>query len=112
MLDAVTFLTIHGHCHAPTCLTFELFNQDSGKLVCRIVPVYGTGNTTLDELGYLNTPPCLFGNPADGLALAVPIPLNTTFFSVKRCSADAGHHGEMSLWQTYGLPHWKENVLA
>ena len=27
---------------------------------------------------------------------------NTTLVSTKRCRANYGHHGEMSLWQTYG----------
>lgn len=29
--------------------------------------------------------------------------LGTRLFSRKLCKADYGHHGEMSLWQTYGL---------
>ena len=41
--------------------------------------------TTL-TLRYLNTPPCLFGDPADGLEPAMRFPVNNTFFSIKRCT--------------------------
>ena len=99
----VRFLTIHGHCHAPTCITFELWNADSNKLICRQSPVYGTGNSTFNELGYLNVPPCVFGEEVDGLMPAKNLPFGTRLFSRKRCKADTGHHGEMSLWQTYGV---------
>lgn len=103
--DGVRFHTIHGHCHAPTCLLFELFNADTNELVCRQVPVYGKSNETFDEAGYLSVPPCLFGDPKekDGLMPAITYHPNTTFYSSKTCHADYGHHGEMSLWQTYGV---------
>ena len=30
-----------GHCHAPACLSMELYNDDTGELICRHVPTYG-----------------------------------------------------------------------
>ena len=30
-----------GHCHAPSCLSMELYNADTGMLLCRHDPVYG-----------------------------------------------------------------------
>lgn len=100
---AITFLTIHGHCHAPACLSFELFNADTNELICSQTPTYGTSNTTYDEKGYLAVPPCVFGDPKAGLMPPHTLSFGTTLFSKKRCSADHGHHGEMSLWQTYGV---------
>jgi hypothetical protein len=31
----------HHHCHAPTCLRIDMFNNDTGELICRQEPVYG-----------------------------------------------------------------------
>ena len=52
-------------------------------------------------------PPCVFGSEAEGL-LPPPggekgLPMDTPLFSRKVCHADYGHHGEMSLWQSYGV---------
>ena len=52
-------------------------------------------------------PPCVFGSEAEGL-LPPPggekgLPMDTPLFSRKLCHADYGHHGEMSLWQSYGV---------
>ena len=65
----------HFHCHAPTCLAMEIWNNKTGELVCRQEPVYGgTGKIAehkYDEAGYIATPPCLWG---EGQGLA-PMPL-------------------------------------
>lgn len=37
---SIKFLTIHGHCHAPTCISFELYNADTNELICRQVPTF------------------------------------------------------------------------
>jgi hypothetical protein len=34
-------ITGPGHCHAPSCLSMELYNADTGMLLCRHDPVYG-----------------------------------------------------------------------
>jgi hypothetical protein len=98
----ISFKVIHGHCHAPTCVEFSLWNHDDGTLICRQRPSFGTSNRTFDEEGYLHVPPCVFGSPEEGLNPAFRLPFNTTLFGTKTCQADYGHHGEMSLWQTYG----------
>lgn len=64
-----------GHCHAPSCLSMELYSADTGKLLCRHDPVYGKThevnltnffqfqqNQVHDELGYVTIPPCLWGS--------------------------------------------------
>lgn len=104
----VKFLSIHGHCHAPTCIQFDLYNADTNELICRQQPLYGDGSgEDFEEAGYVNIPPCVFGSKEEGLP-APPggdrgLPFGTRLFSRKVCRADNGHHGEMSLWQTYGV---------
>ena len=39
--DGVHLIYAGGHCHAPSCVSMELFNADTGKLLCRHDPVYG-----------------------------------------------------------------------
>ena len=39
--DGVHLIYAGGHCHAPSCISMELFNADTGKLLCRHDPVYG-----------------------------------------------------------------------
>ena len=35
--DKQYLVLVHHHCHAPTCLKIELWNNDTGKLLCRQV---------------------------------------------------------------------------
>merc|ERR1712159_842769 len=35
-------ILINPHCHAPTCLSMELYNADSGELICGVHPIHGT----------------------------------------------------------------------
>ena len=39
--DGVNLIYAGGHCHAPTCISMELYNADTGKLLCHHSPVYG-----------------------------------------------------------------------
>ena len=50
----------------------QLWNADTGKLICRQLPVYGTSHSLnssnwYDEAGYIAIPPCLFGPESEGL---------------------------------------------
>ena len=69
-----------GHCHAPTCLSMELFNADTGESICRNVPTYGhltanaTGDRRFEEKGYLALPPCVWGDPAQVRVASRSIP--------------------------------------
>jgi hypothetical protein len=96
------YMVVHGHCHAPTCIVFELWNLDNNSLICRQQGVYGQSNGTFNESGYLHIPPCVWGSVEEGLQPPLRLPFNTTLFGKKKCKANRGHHGEMSLWQTYG----------
>ena len=39
----------------------ELYNADTGALLCQHYPTYGESHDTFDELGYLALPPCMWG---------------------------------------------------
>ena len=80
------------HCHAPSCLFMELWDDDSGALLCRVEPIWGGGRTHLDkfdEKGYAAIPPCLWGSgdaEEDDGAFVLPkrpyLAFNTTLRSV------------------------------
>jgi len=93
-----------GHCHAPSCISIELYNADTGELLCRQTPLWGTGSTNrFDEAGYLALPPCLWGSEEEGLVPPSILSLNTNLLSVKRNNNTVGHYGEMASWQMRGV---------
>ena len=92
-----------GHCHAPSCLSMELYNADTNELLCRHDPVYGKTHETFDELGYLTLPPCLYGSLEDGLNPPTFLSYDTNLYSIKRNNNTAAHYGEMASWQMRGI---------
>jgi hypothetical protein len=89
------------HCHAPACMSIELWNDDTGDLICRNVPVYGNSTTQVqNENAYIiGIPPCLWGDAADGLPPPPVLHLNSNLSTVKRANNTNGHWGVMALWQ-------------
>jgi hypothetical protein len=52
------FVGAHYHCHAPTCVRMEIFNNNTGELICREDAYHGkgadtTGQDRFDEQGYI-----------------------------------------------------------
>jgi len=96
------------HCHAPMCHSAELWNEDTGELLCRQVPVYGKGNVShdkYDEAGYILIPPCLFGDASEGLQPS-KFYAKANLLSVKRCvNTHVGHYGDMAMWQMRKIDH-------
>lgn len=92
------------HCHAPTCISMELYNSDTGDLICRVEGLLGNGNTNnkYDERGYIKLNPCLWGND-DGLLKPTFIPWNTNLTSIKKNNNTNAHYGEMASWQMRGI---------
>jgi hypothetical protein len=93
----------HLHCHAPTCLSMAVYNNHTGKLLCRCEASYGRGvavDSKFGEPGYISVPPCLWGSTADGLEAPFDIS-NITLRVVKRANATYGHHGEMAHGEIY-----------
>lgn len=99
----------HFHCHAPTCLSMSIANNDTGEVLCQSFPTYGGDNTVqrhasdtskYQEAGFVAVPPCLWGSPEYGLT--PPPNLNgVTLRIVKTSNATYGHHGEMAHGQFY-----------
>jgi hypothetical protein len=102
----MTLIYAGGHCHAPSCVSIELYRNDTGEILCRQLPVYGTGNVEkdkYDEAGYLSLPPCLWG-AEDSLETPFELPYGTPLLSIKKnVNTHVGHFGEMASWQMRGL---------
>jgi len=96
------------HCHAPSCIKAELWNADTGELICRQEGVYGksevaTKTNPYDEIGYVAIPPCLFGSAADGLQPEPYLKYDTNLTSIKWNNNSVTHYGEMAMWQMRGI---------
>jgi len=100
--NGVSLIMAGGHCHAPACIDIELYDADTGNLICRVTPEMGGGDDVWDEEGYLWLPPCQWGNKDDGLAQPPVFVLNTNFTSTKRVNSTYGHTGVMAIWQARG----------
>ena len=92
------------HCHAPACLSMELWDEDRRELLCRNVPTIGEGVApTHDEKGFVvGIAPCLWGSADEGLLPPPLLRLNGTYKSIKRVNSTYGHWGVMALWQMRG----------
>lgn len=107
------------HCHAPECLSMELYNADTGKLLCSMQPDFGKGRrneSTLggffegeekyDEEGFIAIPPCMWSSHNDSTE-NLPRPdflsLDTKLLSIKRTNSTFPHTGEMASWQMRGI---------
>ena len=87
------------HCHAPSCLSMELYNADTGELLCHVEPIHGLSGELYDETGFLAIPPCLWGSPDEGLVEPKFLSLDTTLLSIKRNNNTLPHTGDMASWQ-------------
>ena len=106
----------HMHCHAPTCLSMSIANNETGEMICEQRPTYGGSNPAdvhdknrpgtsreadkYEETGFIAVPPCLWGSPEHGLD-PPPNLDGVTMRIVKRSNATYGHHGEMAHGQFY-----------
>lgn len=91
------------HCHAPDCLSMELYNADTGKLLCHMEPIFGQGVEVFNEKNYVALPPCVWGSVEDGLEEPELLSLDTELLSIKRNNNTIGHYGEMASWQMRGI---------
>ncbi|CAB9505419.1 Stress up-regulated Nod 19 [Seminavis robusta] len=103
--EGIELINAMPHCHAPSCLSMELYNADTGQLLCHVQPKPGKStNKVYDELGYLAIPPCLWShNPDDGLMEPPFLSTDTNLLSIKRNNNTVGHFGEMASWQMRGV---------
>lgn len=108
LTEGVQLIYAAPHCHAPTCLSMELYHADTGQLLCSVNAIKGTSmDEVYNENGYLAIPPCLWSDdPAamdEGLQPPVLLPLNASLLSIKRANATFPHTGEMASWQMRGV---------
>merc|ERR1719370_2275219 len=101
--QGINLIYAGGHCHAPSCISMELFHADTGKLLCAHYPTYGKTHQVFDELGYLAIPPCIWGTEEEGLIAPVFLPFNANLTSIKRNNNTYTHYGEMASWQMRGI---------
>jgi hypothetical protein len=88
------------HCHAPACMSMELWDDDTNTLICKNEAQYGNGTTPHNEKAYIvGIPPCLWGSADEGLAPPPTIRLDGNYSSLKRANNTNGHWGVMALWQ-------------
>jgi len=104
------FIAAHYHCHAPTCLSMEIYNNLTGELLCREEPYHGQHNKSdrFDEPGYIAQRVCLWGAPLEAPPLVSGIPL----FIKAVTNNTYGHHGEMALPQMYLASIPKKTVVV
>lgn len=108
----IKFIYIGPHCHAGTCLSMELYNADTGRLLCQIEPRHGKGqNPNYDEQNYLAIPPCLWGHASEGLPEPELLSLETTLLAIKRNNNTFPHTGEMASWQMRAIVVSKEEKV-
>jgi len=101
--QGINLIYAGGHCHAPSCISMELYHADTGRLLCSHSPSYGKSHEVFDELDYITLPPCLWGDAEEGLMAPVFLPFNANLTSIKRNNATYGHYGEMASWQMRGI---------
>jgi hypothetical protein len=92
------------HCHAPMCIDVELYNSDTGDLICHVDSIRGKGNSSVgyDEKDYIKLNPCLWGQDR-GLLKPQFLRWDTNLTSIKRCNSTNLHYGEMASWQMRGI---------
>jgi hypothetical protein len=75
-----------------------LVNADTGELLCETKGIYGTGQTPLNELGYvIGIPPCVWQGSS-----APRLHLNTNLTSTSHYNASHAHLAVMSMWEMRG----------
>ena len=89
------------HCHSPACISVELWNNDTGELLCRNAPTYGNGSSAVhDEVGFaVGIPPCVWGSAEEGLQSPPRLHLTSNLTTIKHANNTHGHWGVMALWQ-------------
>ena len=92
------------HCHAPMCIDVELYNADTGDLICHVDGILGNGNDSIpyNEEGYLKLNPCVWGEDS-GIMRPTRLFWNSNLTSIKRTNNTYKHYGEMASWQMRGI---------
>ena len=109
----IALVSGHFHCHAPTCLQFDLFDNETGALICREVPIYGGRSNGLLEKSlmkrYIAIPPCIFGDKEDGL-----LPPSLFLMGSMLLNMQIVHTDTMVKWHgcRCSLPQWLKKCMV
>jgi len=90
------------HCHAPSCIREELWNADTGEIICNVSAVYGGPQhggmlDAFNELNYVSIPPCIYG-AQPGLQTPFAITAKTNITAIKYFNNTYRHLGQMAQW--------------
>ena len=99
----LTFLVMSPHCHAPSCIREELWNADTGELLCNVSAMYGSEEhgvlgAVFNEANYVAIPPCIFGDQP-GLQEPISLRADTNITAIKYFNNTFRHLGQMAQWQ-------------
>ena len=97
-----TPLVMTPHCHAPSCLREELWNADTGEILCNMTARYGGEafgevGRAFNERDYVTMAPCLFG-AQPGLQYPFNLTARTNLTAVKYFNNTFRHLGQMAQW--------------
>jgi len=95
-------LVMTPHCHAPSCIREELWNADTGELICNVTVRYGSSehgslSQVFNEKNYVAIPPCLWGHQPGLREPPVLLP-TTKLTAVKYFNNTFRHLGQMAQW--------------
>jgi len=97
--NGIELILAASHCHAPNCLKQELYNADTGELLCMALPVHGQSSNVYDEQGYLFAPPCVWGREKDGFLPPPHLQLDANLTMIAYYNSTYTHTGQMGIWQ-------------
>lgn len=100
--NTITPLVMTPHCHAPSCIREEFWNEDTGEIICNVTaeygrPEYGPLTAVFNEKDYIAIPPCIFGNQP-GLQFPFNLTSATRIRAVKYLNNTYRHLGQMAQW--------------
>ncbi|CAE7611237.1 unnamed protein product [Symbiodinium pilosum] len=110
----ITPLVMTPHCHAPSCLREELWNADTGEIICNVTARYGSTeygsvNNVFNEANYIALPPCIFGYQP-GLQKPFTLTPSTRLTAIKYFNNTFRHLGQMAQW--VGLMVYDSDPIA
>ena len=96
-------LVMTPHCHAPSCIREELWNADTGEILCNMTAGYGNAqygsvNQVFNEANYITIFPCLFNENQSGLQYPFVLSQDTNLTAIKYFNNTWRHFGQMAQW--------------
>merc|ERR1712061_173066 len=100
--SGITPLVMTPHCQAPSCIREELWNADTGEIICNVTAEYGSlknGPLSMhfNEANYVAIPPCIFGYQP-GLQKPFTLTPETKITAIKYFNNTYRHLGQMAQW--------------